>query len=307
MRKLVVLLFVLALLGAACSGGGAIVATVDGTDITLGEVEALRPDSTTVPRQEFADDLMVLILEEVLRQGSRELGVVEDQAAIDAFYADYVAGVEAEGPFDEFLDTNNITEETLRHYAYRQVLIPVIQARVIEDAGAVTEEDIRNAYDQLAAEDLNLICTRHILVTTEAESQDIVDRLAAGEDFSALAAELSLDGSGANGGDIGCISETAMVSGFVEPYTAVALTAPIGEVNEPFQSEFGFHVMVVDSRTEQTFDELRLQLEQQLSDERAGDLVNGWFETVMGAADVVIDERYGTWQTEPTFGVIPPA
>ena len=55
----------------------------------------------------------------------------------------------------------------------------------------------------------------------------------------------------------------------------------------------------MDSREEQTIDDLQDQL--------AGQLVNGWFNDVMNGADVVVDEDYGTWETVPQFRVAAPA
>ena len=304
MRKLVVLLLSLALLAAACSGGGEIVATVNGTEITLSEVEALRVGTETVPREEFADLLNQLIIEEVVRQGAGELGLAEDQATVDAFYDEYVASIEAERPLEDFLSENAITVEALRHYAFRQTFFPEVQVRIVESAEPISEQAIQLAYEQIPKAAINQICTRHILVATEQEGQDVVDRLAAGEEFGELAAEVSTDpGSSANGGEIGCVSETDLTSGFDPAYAEAALNAPVGDVFGPFESGFGFHVLLVDSRQEQSIDELRDALEQQLS----GTVVDDWYNAVMGAAEVIVTERYGTWQTEPFFGVVAPA
>jgi len=77
------------------------------------------------------------------------------------------------------------------------------------------------------------------------------------------------------------------------------LSATIGEVVDPVESDFGFHVIIVDSREELAFEALRDQL--------GSSLINDWFLDRMGSADVVIDEKYGTWQTDPEFGVTAPA
>ena len=279
-------------------------ATVNGTEISLAEVEALRVGTETVPRAEFADLLSQLIIEEVVRQGAGELGLVEDPTTVDAFYEEYVAGIEEERPLEDFLSENGITLEAVRHYAFRQTFFPEVQAKVVETAEPISEEAIQTAYEQIPKATLNQVCTRHILVATEQEGQDVVGRLDAGEEFGELAAELSTDpGSSANGGEIGCVSETDLTSGFDPAYAEAALVAPVGDVFGPFESTFGFHVLLVDFRQQQSIDELRATLEQQLG----GALVTDWFNEVMGAAEVVVTERYGTWQTEPSFGVVAPA
>jgi peptidyl-prolyl cis-trans isomerase C len=298
-RKLVVLLFVLALSAAACSGGGAVVATVNGTAITLDEVEELRIDGSVADREQFNQDLFQLIAEETVRQAAADqYAIVEDQAAIDAQFDLLVASVEAEGPLAEVLETNGITEEYLRHRAFQLMMLPEIQARLTE---GTSEADLQAAYDELLPQ-LTTVCTRHILVESEDESLAVLERLDAGEEFADLAAELSIDtGSGAQGGDIGCISDPS--NNLVGPYATASLEAEIGEVTGPIATDFGYHVLIVDSRETPSLDEVRTDLEASLGAE----LFDAWVIENLGTADIVVTERYGTWQTEPSFGVISPA
>lgn len=274
------------------------VATVNGTTITLEEVEAIRAESTTTDRDQFNRDLFQLIVEETVRQAAAtQFSIVEDPAAIDAQYDLFIAGIEAEGPLDEYLENNGITEETIRHVAFQQVMLPEIQVRLAE---GTTEEDIQAAYAEVLPR-LSTVCTRHILVATEEEGLAVVDRLDGGEEFADLAAELSIDtGSGAAGGDIGCISD---LSTLVAPYATASLEAEIGEVTGPIESQFGFHVLIVDSRETPSLDEVRTDLTASLG----ADLFDAWVFENLGTADIVVTERYGTWQTEPSFGVVSPA
>lgn len=299
MRKLVFLIVVLALAATACSGGSSVVATVNGTAITIDEVEALRIDSSVENRDQFNQDVFQLIVEETVRQAAAdEYAIVKDQASIDAQYDQFVAEIEASGPYDEYLETNGITEEYLRHLAFQRAILPEIQARLAE---GTTEEDLQAAYDELVPQ-LTTVCTRHILVATEDESLAVLERLDAGEEFADLAAELSIDtGSGAEGGDIGCISDPS--SNLVGPYATASLEAEIGAVTGPILTDFGYHVLVVDSRETPSFEEVRTNLEASLG----ADLFDAWAFEKLEAADIVVTERYGTWQTEPSFGVISPA
>ena len=83
---------------------------------TLEEVEAIRAVSATTDRDQFNRDLFQLIVEETVRQAAAaQYSIVEDPAAVDAQYDLFIAGIEAEGPLDEYLETNGITEETIRH------------------------------------------------------------------------------------------------------------------------------------------------------------------------------------------------
>ena len=82
---------------------------------------------------------------------------------------------------------------------------------------------------------------RHLLTETEEEAQAALDRINAGEAFEAVAAEVSTDPSAAqNAGDLGWISREGVVAEFAD--AAFALTEP-GQLSEPVQSQFGWHVI----------------------------------------------------------------
>ncbi len=75
--------------------------------------------------------------------------------------------------------------------------------------------------------------------------EDIQRRLRQGEDFAALAGELSEDpGSGAQGGDLGWFGPGRMV----EPFQRAAFAAPVGRVVGPVETEFGYHLIEVTDR-----------------------------------------------------------
>ena len=303
-RRIVVLLLLLALSAAACSSDGAVVATVNGTAISLEEVEAIRIDSSTANRDQFNQDLFQLIVEETVRQeAASQFSIVEDPAAIEAQYDLFIAGIEAQGPLDDYLETNGITLETIRHVAFQQVMLPEIQAKLTESLDPLSDEDLQAAYEEVLPS-ITTVCARHILVASEEEADAVVARLDDGDEFADVAAELSIDtGSGASGGDLGCLT----ADNYVVPFADATIAAEIGEVTGPVQSDFGFHVLIVDSREMQSFDEIRTDLEASLVDQQAGDLFDTWVFESLGAADIVVTERYGTWQTEPTFGVVSPA
>jgi peptidyl-prolyl cis-trans isomerase C len=145
----------------------------------------------------------------------------------------------------------------------------------------------------------------HILVATEEEADDVMARLGEGEEFGVLAMELSTDtGSGANNGILPC----SPPNGYVEPFQDATLDATVGEVYpDPVESEFGWHVILVTDRTEPTEEEL--PTDEELAEGVRGTYVvedlQEWFNTVMEAADVTVEEEYGTWSPNPPT-VTPP-
>jgi hypothetical protein len=88
-----------------------------------------------------------------------------------------------------------------------------------------------------------LACVRHILVETEAEAQTAIDDINGGLEFSDVAIERSTGPSGPSGGDLGCAS----TSGYVPEFAAAVDTAEVGVVVGPVETQFGFHVIIVDA------------------------------------------------------------
>lgn len=89
------------------------------------------------------------------------------------------------------------------------------------------------------------VWARHILVATEEEAQEVIERLEAGEAFGELAAELSQDTvSGAQGGNLGWFGRGQMVA----PFEEAVFSLEIGKISEPVQSDFGWHVIQLIDR-----------------------------------------------------------
>lgn len=89
------------------------------------------------------------------------------------------------------------------------------------------------------------VWARHILLASEEEALAVIERLNDGEDFGALAVELSQDtGSGVSGGDLGWFGKGQMVA----PFEEAAFSLDVGEISEPVQSDFGWHVIQLVNR-----------------------------------------------------------
>ncbi len=118
-----------------------------------------------------------------------------------------------------------ITENDLISSIYSQLLYQKVYDAVT--ANIETEEE--------------QVWARHILVATEEEANAVLDRLANGEDWDVIAAEVSTDTSNKDqGGDLSWFGRNVMDPAFEE--AAYALTE-IGEISQPVNSSFGWHII----------------------------------------------------------------
>jgi parvulin-like peptidyl-prolyl isomerase len=112
-------------------------------------------------------------------------------------------------------------------------------------AAAQDAEQARSRIASYQAGVAEQVHAQHILVDTEDEANAALKRLDAGEDFGAVAAELSKDdASKANGGDLGWFGRGKMVAEFEK----VAFEAPIGLYPSPVKSQYGYHVIKILGR-----------------------------------------------------------
>jgi peptidyl-prolyl cis-trans isomerase C len=216
-----------------------VVATVNGTDITVGHMLVLRArlpqQYQALPPEALYDGILEqLIQQELLRGQSGEMSRV-----------------------GRLMLENE--ERTLR----------AVEAAEKIGAERVTEEAIQAAYDESygTQEPATEYNAAHILVETEDEAKAIVEELAGGADFATIARERSKDpGSGQNGGDLGWFGTGMMVQPFED--AVVALEA--GSVSAPVETQFGWHVIRLNETRPvpvPTLDEVRDEITGRLQQE----------------------------------------
>jgi len=144
-----------------------------------------------------------------------------------------------------------------------------------EITGAVTEVEAKKIYDEKIGDvkPEQEVHARHILVATEAEAKEVTERLKNGEDFATVAKEKSKD-TGAEGGDLGFFTRGQML----KPFEDAAFALEVGQISEPVQTQFGWHIIKVEEKRDQplpTFDQVKAAIIAQLVQAKAQEVVTG--------------------------------
>lgn len=308
MKKLAIPLMAIALVLGACGGGDEVAATVDGVDVTVVDIESLidNGEEPVEPGALFAEVLTFSVIHNIVTRAAEEdFGITFTETEIAAEADEIVEAELTEGQTREaFLQERGATEEYLQQAAEQSLVASAVVEAIKGDLEPPTQEEIDTQMEQ-STKDLTEVCASHILVATEEEAQDVVARLGAGEEFANLAAELSTDTmSGEQGGDLGC----QQAGGYVPEFANAALAAELDVPTDPVLTEFGYHIVLVTERTEAEPADLPTEEEviDTLQNQAAGPGAQEWFNGRMAEAEVVVTERFGTWQLEPSPEVVPP-
>jgi foldase protein PrsA len=217
----------------------------------------------------FQEQVLDQIIDRVLlRQLASQEGIVADPEEIEAeiaFIQVQIQQDESIADWDSFLAENNLTEKVVRSLVADDILMTAL---VEQHGGSQVVEHVRAS---------------HILVETEETGQEVLDKLATGEDLGALAAEYSIDpGSKDQGGDLGWFPRGMMVPEFEE----AAFSLEQGETSGLVQTDFGYHIIQVYEKEEREMDpDLYAQVQQQR--------FQAWFETQQAEASI---ERLYTFE-----------
>lgn len=239
-----------------------VVATVNGTDITLGHMLSVRsglPEQyQQLPDTVLWDGILdQLIQQEVLAQ-------------------------------DELAQETRSVKVALDNER-RSLLASEVISRVADMA--VTKEDIEKAYQDtyLTGAKGQEYNASHILVESKEEAEAIALQLRGGAEFAEMAREKSTGPSGPNGGALGWFSAGMMVAPF---QTAVESLKP-GEVSGPVETQFGWHVIKLnETRIQEAPDlaevrgEIEVKLQQEAVEAKVDSLVSSAKVTRTNKADV---------------------
>ncbi|MBF7049153.1 peptidylprolyl isomerase [Campylobacter volucris] len=249
----------------------AVVATLDGTNITDTQVN------------EFFAPML---------RGAKvtDLPAEQKKAIIDQYILQQLVLKDAKA---QKIENDPLYKEELER-AKDAILVNIYQKKIF-DSIKNNESKAKKYYDEHKDQYTKpaQVKAKHILVTSEKEAKEIIAQLsklngkALEEKFAQLAKEKSIDkGSSAQGGELGWFAESTMV----KPFADAAFSMKKGTISKtPVKSDFGYHVIFKeDARAKSTmsYNEVKAGIENTLKTEEFRNLMNSKAEELRKKAQV---------------------
>jgi peptidyl-prolyl cis-trans isomerase C len=132
----------------------------------------------------------------------------------------------------------NAKKEILTQFGINKILSEV----------SVTDQEIKEYYEENMSMYIQQesVRAKHILVNTLEEAKEIKEKIDNGLTFEEAAKQFSTCPSNQQGGDLGTFTRGKMVPEFENASFEMA----VGEISEPVQTQFGYHLIKVEEKTE---------------------------------------------------------
>jgi len=269
------------------------IAAVNGSTITQAELDTemgryerqmvmtgrtLEPDQRTEMKKKVLDGL---IDRELLIQESHKLGIKVSEAEINDQLAALKKRFPNEQEFNSRLVSMKMTEADLKAQFGQDMTLKKVIEQEVASKITISDEDTKTFYD--GHPDLfktqEMVRASHILIRVDPKAADadkvkarekiaeIQKRIQKGEDFAALAKELSECPSSAKGGDLDFFQRGQMVG----PFEEAAFSLKPGSVSDIVETQFGFHLIKVTEKKDagtMPYAEIKDRITQHLKQEK---------------------------------------
>ncbi|MCW3795836.1 peptidylprolyl isomerase [Paenibacillus sp. LS1] len=259
----------------------AVVATYDGGTITANEFDMeqrvmkfLYPEYAQMMDMDDFKEYLVkqeVAYEYLSGKASEEAKTAGAKTATEQFDK-MKASVQAD-QWTEMLKAQNLTDQNIKDYMTR------IMTVIKDKETGVTEDAIKAEFEK-NKDQFTTASVRHVLINfTDPKTQkerkkedalkiakEVKTKLDGGADFAEIAKEYSEDpGSAEKGG----LYEETPVGSWVDAFKEAAKTLPLNKISDPVETEYGYHIMKVEARTEADFTKLTAEQKESLKSQLA--------------------------------------
>jgi len=261
--------------GCSSSSKEGVVAEIDGYQITQEQFDEEFEMKRNMNVKQFGEDFLSQELEEgltvedflkeellfdmihenILNKELNKLNMPVTEEDVDrAMNEYYISKLGGEEGYNEYLSKLGITDEYLRKEVYRGLMYQRHSDYFFEKVDL--SDEIVKEYFENNKDSFVKVRASHILVKTEEEGNEVLERLKEGADFAELAATRSIDTqTSIKGGDLGYFTRGSMVEEYKDIENA-AFSLDVGEISGLIKTDFGYHIVLVEDRME-SFEDLK--------------------------------------------------
>ena len=199
---------------------------------------------------------------------------------LDEFKLEFYKGADGkvdEAKYQEELKNASLTEAEIRTNVKARIVSEKLNNEVTKDV-KVTDQEVQTFYDehrdQFTVPESRDVA--HILVDTKQEADKLYKQLQDGADFAALAKKNSKDtGSAKDGGKL-----TDQKGSFVPEFEDVAFALKTGEISQPVESQYGWHIIKAlgDTKPETVtpFTDVKQTISDKVLEEKQSTVADDW-------------------------------
>lgn len=231
-----------------------VVARVNGNAIYLSELEEQYAQVPPLYRQLFTKKVILdqIISQEVLVEEAQKMNIEIPESEMNQIIDEAIdQSGKTRAEFIQILENQNTTLDKLKEFYRLSLVIDKLITQEVISKIEISEEEIADYYEQnkeLYFDNQTRVRASHILISFDnrtkeealAIAEEVRQRALDGEEFSELAMEYSEDPSvSVNLGDLGFFPRGRMV----EPFEDAAFNLSVGEISEPVETSFGYHII----------------------------------------------------------------
>ncbi len=251
-----------------------------------------------------------VIDQKLLAQEARRLAVRNDQQRLQARIAQMEQQAGGRAALEQTLAAAGSTyEQAVQAVTEADLVMQLVDSQIAPTV-KIARPDVQAYYDENAARytAAERVHARHLVFSAiegdppatfdaaRAKAAAARQRAVAGEDFAALAKELSEDPAAPRGGDLGFFTLDQME----EPFAAAVAALQPGQLSEVVQTRYGFHVIKLEARRpagRRSLDEVERDIAAALHQEEVGERIAGLLDTLRKSGKIEAEVHPGTAAT----------
>ncbi|MBI9077563.1 MAG: peptidylprolyl isomerase [Desulfatibacillum sp.] len=246
-----------------------------------------RPSELPAFKESMMESTIVAML---FYMEAKKEGIAPDASKVKDFIWGFQKRFASIANFEKGLEDLHVTPDQFTQVAQRYVMTQFFLDKKFDPLSKVAEEEARDYYEHNQENFVQpaLIRASHILLKFEDGKEDgteekalekakkILRQLKNGENFAAIAREYSDCPSKKRGGDLGYLQKGDLAKAKLKPLEEVVFSMKIGQVSEPVESIYGYHLLFVEDKVPSallSFDEVRDRLMEKMTQDRKVNLI----------------------------------